>query len=718
MKLAGNDGKGGRNMVWFYNLKLAKKLLIGFVTIVLLAGFVGAFGIYNLIQITAEDKVLYEKFTVPVGELVAMTEEYGNMQVELRDMLLERDPAKRGAYADKCREILQKLKGMLKTYEQTSSTEEGRKAVAAFAGALGDYEPYLEKVIGLAQANQMDLVAQVISAEGGKLNKRMEDGLNAMQDIKISVAGQKAAHNQEMAARAALTVAVILVITMIVALLLGIFISRIISKPINALVAAADKLAVGDINVHIGASTKDEIGVLMQSFARMLESIREQALAAETIAAGDMTVKVKVRSENDVLGKNLNKCIGNINLMVSDVNMLSAAAVEGNLAIRADAANHGGEFRKIVEGINQTLDAVIAPVREAAAVLQEMAGGNLQRRVEGEYQGDHAVIKNALNATLDALNLALANVQYVAEQVATSAEQIAASGEVLSQGSTEQASSIEEITATIEQVSVQTKQNAANANQANELANAAKEQATAGNSQMQEMVQAMGEINESSANISKIIKVIDEIAFQTNILALNAAVEAARAGQHGKGFAVVAEEVRNLAARSANAAKETTAMIENSIKKVDAGMKIANETAEALNGIVNGITKAATLVGDITEASDEQAVAIAQVNQAIAQVSQVVQTNSATAEESASASEELSRQAEALNQDVAKFKLKKTLNSSPGNDGLSPDILRAIENMMDNKLYAQKYTGRNGSSEGEPASKVKIVLDSSEFGKY
>jgi methyl-accepting chemotaxis protein len=286
----------------------------------------------------------------------------------------------------------------------------------------------------------------------------------------------------------------------------------------------------------------------------------------------------------------------------------------------------------------------------------------------------------------------------------------------LSQGATEQASSIEELTASIEEISAQTKLNAQNATQAKNLAETAKDNAVQGNSRMKEMLKAMGEINDASGNISKIIKVIDEIAFQTNILALNAAVEAARAGQHGKGFAVVAEEVRNLAARSANAAKETTDMIEGSIKKVEDGTKIANETASALDKIVEGVTDAASLVSDIATASDNQATGIAQVTQGLAQVSQVVQTNSATSEESAAASEELSSQAELMKEQVDRFKLKKNTSAYHRNEELSPEVLKMLEDMSGDRKNSLK--SEKAVHSGKAGAAAKISLKDREFGKY
>lgn len=350
------------------------------------------------------------------------------------------------------------------------------------------------------------------------------------------------------------------------------------------------------------------------------------------------------------------------------------------------------------------------PVAELVGAAEKIAGGDLDVKIDVQTKDEIGLLAQAFSTMADNINEVLANINSSAEQVAAGSKQVSSSSIALSQGATEQAASIEELTASIEEIASQTKQNAANANQANELAETARTNAKQGNSEMQDMLKAMEEINESSANISRIIKVIDEIAFQTNILALNAAVEAARAGQHGKGFAVVAEEVRNLAARSANAAKETTAMIEGSIKKVEGGTKIANETAGALTRIVEGVSEVAELVNRIAVASNEQAAGISQINQGVMQVSQVVQTNSATSEESAAASEELSSQAQLLKDMVSKFKLKKNSYSNQKTDSLSPDVLRMLENMAERKKPAIN------SEPGAP--KAKIALNDTEFGKY
>ncbi|MCT4607546.1 MAG: methyl-accepting chemotaxis protein [Marinisporobacter sp.] len=359
------------------------------------------------------------------------------------------------------------------------------------------------------------------------------------------------------------------------------------------------------------------------------------------------------------------------------------------------------------------------PVEELVEEAKKIADGDLDVNIKNTSKDEIGILAGAFKQMAKNMNVALNDISTAAEQVAGGSKQVSDSSIALSQGATEQASSIEELTSAIEEISSQTEYNAQNANEANDLAENAKMNAIQGNEQMNHMLKAMDEINDASANISKIIKVIDEIAFQTNILALNAAVEAARAGQHGKGFAVVAEEVRNLAARSANAAKETTTMIEGSIKKVEGGMKIANETADALNEIVGGVTKVASLVNNIAIASNEQATGITQINQGISQVSVVVQTNSATAEESAAASEELSSQAEMLNDTVSRFKLKKNKQLTySGDEEINPEVLKMLENMSNKNKHKQSFEYEDLENEIDHGQRTKIILSDREFGKY
>ncbi|HEX3038995.1 MAG TPA: methyl-accepting chemotaxis protein [Caproiciproducens sp.] len=326
-----------------------------------------------------------------------------------------------------------------------------------------------------------------------------------------------------------------------------------------------------------------------------------------------------------------------------------------NVQVNYDSRNELGQLAAAFGKSTASIRAYIADLTEH---LDQVAHGNLTMPSRMQYIGDYKGLSIAYHGIISSLSETLSEINEASEQVSNGSEQVSGGAQALAQGAAEQASSVEELSATIVEISTQVRENAEHAAEASRNVNHVSSEAEISNDHMREMLDSMSQISESSNEIGKIIKTIEDIAFQTNILALNAAVEAARAGAAGKGFAVVADEVRNLASKSALAAKDTTVLIENSIKQVANGQKIADETAQSLVRVVDNTKEVSDTINRISEATNHQSEEISQVTAGVEQISSVVQTNSATAEESAAASEELSGQAKALKNLVKQFKLK------------------------------------------------------------
>ena len=405
---------------------------------------------------------------------------------------------------------------------------------------------------------------------------------------------------------------------------------------------------------------------------------------------------------------------GSITKPLAMASATADAVASGDLTVRIDYKSKD-ELGLLASSLN----SMAASLQAKAELASGIASGDLRANVVLASDKDSLGI--ALQTMVDSLNDFLGHVRTASHQVAAGSGEAADSSQALSRGATEQAASLEEIGSSMTEVGSQTKTNAENASQANQLALGARGAAESGNEKMQEMISAMKEINESSHEIAKIIKAIDDIAFQTNLLALNAAVEAARAGKHGKGFAVVAQEVRNLAGRSAQAARETAELIAGSVTKVENGVQIVNVTAESLEQIVEAITKAADLISEIAAASSEQAQGISQINQGLQQIEQVTQQNTASAEQTASAAEELSAQSNELRMLLTRFKLKDM--ASRQNTFKEPEKTPKPRELASPSDAALKWGEAPATTESKDAPKKLrpediISLDEDEFGRY
>ena len=437
---------------------------------------------------------------------------------------------------------------------------------------------------------------------------------------------------------------------------------------------------------------------------RLLEDINNLPYQTE-IKVGELEFGLTLTALKDASGNHVGNAVEwqDLNARAryrDEVEALIAEAKEGNLSHRADLSKLDEIYTPMMEGIHEIVEAIVQPMHEAIEVLELVANRDLRARMMGDYKGDHARIKDALNTAAQNLDTGLNQVSSASGQVNAAATEISSGSQSLAEGSSEQASSLEQVSASLEEVSSMTKQNSANSDEARAMTESARSSTSRGVDSMNRLSEAMNKIKGSADETAKIINTIDEIAFQTNLLALNAAVEAARAGEAGKGFAVVAEEVRNLAMRSAEAAKNTAEMIQESVVNAEGGVSLNKEVIEHLQEIDKEVEKVASVMAEIATSSGQQTTAIDQISTGVSQMNQVTQQNAANAEESAAASEELSAQAAELKALVNAFSL------SGGGESQGNDLRRSLVSGNGNG------NGRsNGMANGRPSPNRVIPLD-------
>ncbi len=561
---------------WFLNARIGVKITWGFLLVAIIAAIIGAVGIISLMTVGNSYHIAYADSVAALRSMERISSSFQEIRANMNEMILADDKKGKDACAASIAEhqktIADNLAGYYGIMEKYTA-EEAAAELQLLAGLEASLNAFNEETIkyvnGIGQTQRRAEAFRMIS-DGGELHNLTqvtEGNIVELIDYNNDYAAAQIDSNAKLSLQAELIMAACLLIGIIMAVLIGLYISRSISRPIHGIVKVTDKLALGDINVNVDIDTADEIGMLARSFRNMIENIRSQALAAEKIADGDLTVDVAVRSADDLLGQKLTELVQ----------------------------------------------------------------------------------KN---------NRAMMNIVTAAQQVSTGSEQVSSGAQALAAGSTEQAASVEELNASIERIAEQAAENLTIVNTSAEYLAQADAGISTGNQYMEQLSQAMAEIGASSGQIANITKVIEDIAFQTNILALNAAIEAARAGNAGKGFAVVADEVRNLAAKSAEAAKQTGQLIQASVTTVARGTEMTAQTARILQDVGVKAGQVTESFGKIEASSKEQAGAIKQIRDGLGQVSDVVQTNAATAEENSATAEEMSAQALTLRQEVGKFKLR------------------------------------------------------------
>jgi methyl-accepting chemotaxis protein len=538
----------------------------------------------------------------------------------------------------------------------------GAEVIAAIEAAIPDTDAYIDHARKVAEMQRRDPAkAREMLPELEARFSKLEVSLATLSDLI-----EKAAARGEVNAAASkgLGLVAALIGASLAGLIAGLLFVAARVRALTPLTASAKKLAEGDIGQRFDKTGDDEIADLANALGAVVEWLRGVATSAEALRRGDLALSVEKRSNADVLAESFIGMQQALRNVCTDTKGLIGAASEGRLAERSDATRHQGAFRQQVEALNALMSTCSRPLDEVRGVLVKVAERDLDVTVAGRYEGDWNDLKEGTNAAITNLRDALAQVAVAAEQVGAAASEITIGNQTQATSATEQATALDEVRRQVQEFTEEGKRAAANAQQARSMTQAASQAALAGGQNMSELSAAMEQIKAASDRTAQIVKTIDEIAFQTNLLALNAAVEAARAGDAGKGFAVVAEEVRNLAMRSAEAARSTAEMIADAVRSADRGVDLNANVAKSFRDIESHVGRVTEVMTEISAAMIAQSEGVSGVQHQIDELSKTTQQNAATTEETASAAEELSGQAESLRALVARFRLATAKSSA------------------------------------------------------
>jgi methyl-accepting chemotaxis protein len=697
-------------MTWFNNLKIQSKLMIGFLSLAVVASLVGAVGMMCVNKIDANDDIIYQKITVPIAQLGAISTNFEQARSYYRDVVLTTDQSKIRTLIEGRKVCSAEIARNIALYEKTLLNDEERAAFNRLVVNRVDVLRDIEKIESLALDHKQQEGIDFIS--GGSLHTTVleeQNAIKAMVELKIALGNKLAEENNVVVRNSLIIMIVAMVAGALAAMGIGWVISRLITRPLKRGVEMMHQLKQGKLGMRLGIETKDEVGDLGRSMDELADTLKAFIGVLYQVADGDLNVGMKAQGSEDEIAPAVVTIISSLNALIEEATRLTNSAVDGKLSERGRPELFKGGYREIVEGMNNTLDAVIRPVTEGADVLAVMAQGDFRVRMNGVYKGDLQMIKNSINQLGDSLSSTLGKVKEAVSATASASNEISSSTEEMAAGAQEQTQQTAEVAGAVEEMTKTILDTTKNTSEAARIAKEAGANAREGGNVVREAIEGMNriadvvkrsaatvaELGKSSDQIGEIVQVIDDIADQTNLLALNAAIEAARAGEQGRGFAVVADEVRKLAERTTKATKEIASMIKHIQKdtaeavvsmqqgtvEVEKGRLLAEKSGQSLNDIITGAEKVVDVATQVAAASEEQSTAAEQISKNIEAISSVTQESASGTQQIARAAEDLNRLTQNLEDLLQQFSLSQvldTVHESSRQNMLQPRHLRNI----------------------------------------